>query len=130
MSNNYTQFSTLIKCENEEQQRQLLADIRNEDSDDGPACQANPDSNSNHNVWVWSDDEANIEELVRIVCDFQLAFDIQEHWSMEYAVTCSRPRLDEFGGGAVVCYRGEAQWMSSASFVMVTVQKLTSKVQE
>ena len=125
MSNNDTQFSTLIACENVEQQKALLAAIRDEGGDDEVVCGANPDSNSNHNVWVWSDDEANIEALVRIVCDFQLTFDIQEPWSMEYAVTASKPRLDEFGGGAVVCHRGEAQWMSSASFVMATMQKLT-----
>ncbi len=125
MSNNYTQFSTLIACENEEQQKSLLAAIRDEGGDDEVICGANPDSNKTHNVWVWSDDEANIEALVRIVCDFQLTFDIQEPWSMEYAVTASKPRLDEFGGGAVVCHRGEAQWMSSASFVMATMQKLT-----
>lgn len=123
MAQNFTHFSTLIECENAEQQRTLLADIIGTVH----VCEVEKQP-TGFDLWVYSNDECDLEELVRIICDHQLVNESEKPWSMEYAVTCSRPRLDEFGGGAVVCYMGEAQWMSTASFVMTTMQKVTSKV--
>ena len=128
MAQSYTHFSTIIECENAEQQRTLLADIIGTE-DDVHVCEVEKQPEG-FDLWVYSDDECDLEELVRIVCDHQLVNESDKPWSMEYAVTCSRPRLDEFGGGAVICHRGEAEWMSTASFVMQKMQEITSKVQK
>ncbi len=128
MAQNFTHFSTIIECEDAEQQRTLLADIKGTD-DDVHVCEVEKQEGS-FDLWVYSDDECDLEELIRIICDHQLVNESEKPWSMEYAVTCSRPRLDEFGGGAVVCYKGQDHWMSTASFVMKQVQELTSAVQK
>jgi hypothetical protein len=45
--------------------------------------------------------------------DLQKAFDVEEAIYFEWAATCSKPRVGEFGGGAVVVKGGEALYMST-----------------
>jgi hypothetical protein len=47
--------------------------------------------------------------------------------SFEWSGTCSKPRLDAFGGGAVVCYKGNAKWMNTATWVDKEVAKINAR---
>lgn len=121
MANCYTQFSEVIPCENEEQVEWLMGSLatavkdegcESEDSDDDgyPPCEFERDGSG---VWVHSEDGGDLEALVNVICSFQEKFSIGDPWSLAWAETCSRPRVGEFGGGAIVVYKGEAEWINT-----------------
>jgi len=120
MADNYLSFSTMIPSETEEQQKYLLERL-----DDETVCQATPDDN--WSVWVYTEEFGDVERLADIVCDFQRNFYTMaaKPWVATFAETCSKPRLDEFSGGAVVCYKGEQHWMNAGSWASEKVKELT-----
>lgn len=48
------------------------------------------------------DGNGDPEHLIQFVKRCAAAFGLTGHWGMQYANTCSRPRIDGFGGGAHV----------------------------
>ena len=59
---------------------------------------------------MYSDGECDLERLTDIICRFQEEFTKSDGWIVSYSLTCSKPKLDAFGGGAVLCYKGEAYY--------------------
>ena len=110
MANNYMQFSETIPCADDEQKRWLLTALEEEEEH---VCEHGEEEDS---IWVYSEDEANLDVLVALVCAFQEKFNIEEPWSLEYASTCSKPRIGEFGGGAVFCYKGKDEWLNTGAW--------------
>ena len=54
-------------------------------------------------LWFHDDDGAgDIEGVIRFVLRLAEEIDLSVLWGFEVAYTCSRPRLDAFGGGAHV----------------------------
>jgi hypothetical protein len=68
-------------------------------------------------LFLWDDDMPDFQMLAGIVCEYQRRFEIAEPWACEWADTCSKSRPGEFGGGALFCYRGEASWMSTSTWI-------------
>jgi hypothetical protein len=53
-------------------------------------------------LWVHDDGgQGNIDMLIPVIQDYLTKFDPKGALGFEWANTCSRPRLDAFGGGAV-----------------------------
>ena len=53
-------------------------------------------------LWISSGDYGEPEHVLAFVIRCAEAFDLQGTWGFCWANTCSRPRLDSFGGGAQV----------------------------
>jgi hypothetical protein len=68
-------------------------------------------------LWVFAEENGNPDALVHLVCKFLRQFRPQECWSLTYAITCSKPRVDEFGGGAAFVTADEVRWESSDEFI-------------
>ena len=69
-------------------------------------------------LWVHSDEGIpTLSSLVSLLRIFYLKFDIDVPFAMQWAEICDRPRLDEFGGGAVVVSKNNAKWMSTGTWV-------------
>ena len=51
-----------------------------------------------------------------ILADVQSTFTLPP-FGFEFSVSCSKPVLDEFGGGAVLLKDGEATWLSTSSWL-------------
>lgn len=51
-------------------------------------------------LWISSDGYGEPEHVVAFVFRCAAAFDLTGRWGFVWALTCSRPRLDGFGGGA------------------------------
>lgn len=71
-------------------------------------------------IWLHADESGDIERVAELVCEFQKRFAAEQPWTLEYAVWCSKPRIGEFGGGAVFCHRGEATFMNSGAWTAET----------
>lgn len=117
MANNYTQFSEMIPCETKEQQEWLMQrlgeTVETEERLQCPDCEFKADG---ENVWVYSEDSADISALADVVATFQLRFEVDEPWTLTWAETCSKPRVGQFGGGGLVVYRGKISWLNAWSW--------------
>ena len=67
-------------------------------------------------LWIHDDDHGDVEAVIRFVLRLAEELDLTGLWGFQYALTCSRPRLDAFGGGAHVIDLGARKsigWTSS-----------------
>ena len=76
-----------------------------------------------HGLWIHADVSGDVEQVIGFVLRLAEAFDLKGLWGFTYALTCSRPRLDAFGGGAHVIDLGARksigwtstqEWLASA----------------
>jgi len=125
MANHYMLFSVMGPCNSPKQADWLTRKLQEmEDNNAGPVCQFEREGD---NLWLYSEETFNPEALAAAVCEFQGRFRSQAPWSFEWAETCSKPRLDEFGGGACVCYRGKAYWFNTGRWVLQMASRLTRR---
>lgn len=97
------------------------------DSEEGKSIGSgicNVERESPAELWLYSDENAQLEVIADALCAFQEKFGLAEPVTLEWANTASRPILDSFGGGAVVCYKGEAYWMNTGSWVGQKIAEL------
>ena len=67
-------------------------------------------------LWMRDEDSGDPECLIAFVLLCAEAFDLKGLWGFEYANSCSRPRLDAYGGGAHVVDLGARKtigWVST-----------------
>jgi hypothetical protein len=114
MANNYIQFSEEIVCATEEQAKWLVEQLSKETDDGGPSCEAKLEGKKH--VWIHSEENANLEAMVDVLCEFQNCFKLREPITVSWAHTCSKPRIGEFGGGAVVVKDGKDHWIDAYSW--------------
>ena len=51
-------------------------------------------------LWFHDDGQGDVEGVIRFVLRLAKELDLTGLWGFDYANTCSRPRLEAFGGGA------------------------------
>ena len=110
MADYYTHFSCLLDVgtvENARAAHRLYTRLRQEDADrDEPLCsgfeltlQEGDDARA---LWIRDDVSGDVKQVVGFVLRLAKEFDLKGLWGFDYANTCSRPRIDAFGGGAHV----------------------------
>ena len=71
-------------------------------------------------LWIHDEDQGDVEAVIRFVLRLAEDLDLTGLWGFQYALTCSRPRLDAFGGGAHVLDLGARKsvgWTSSQEWL-------------
>ncbi len=72
-------------------------------------------------LWLHGDDgDGDVEGVIRFVLRLTEEIDLTGLWGFEFASTCSRPRLDAFGGGAHVIDLGKRKsvgWTSTHAWL-------------
>ncbi|MBU0507753.1 hypothetical protein KKH27_02805 [bacterium] len=68
------------------------------------------------------DGDGNIDAIVNAICEMQKKYHLTEPWAITWAETCPDEGL--YGGGAVVCFRGQSTTMCTSNWVAETIQKL------
>lgn len=108
MANYYTNFSCVFDVGTSENAARALG-IRGElaerlDAEEGATIgfsMAHDHQSGAGALWLWSDDGAGYpEHVIAFVLLCAEAFNLQGRWGFCWALSCSRPRLDGFGGGA------------------------------
>jgi hypothetical protein len=69
-------------------------------------------------LWIYADEGGDLDRVAHLVQKFLKAYRPTECWSLTYATTCSRPRVGEFGGGALFVTADEIKWQSAYSFIV------------
>ena len=72
------------------------------EADDGLAIgfTARPSSSDPASLWLCGDGDGEPEHVIAFALRCAEAFDLTGRWGFCWALTCSRPRIDGFGGGA------------------------------
>jgi hypothetical protein len=110
MADYFTHFSCLIDVgtsANAVRAMDLFVQLRDEDdlTDDprfGGFDLSRQDGPESSVLWIHDDDSGDVESVIVFVLRLAADLDLTGLWGFEYANTCSRPRLDAFGGGAHV----------------------------
>lgn len=68
-------------------------------------------------VWFHSDDSGDPKFVAEFVRDFLKRFRPDDCFALEYALTCSKLRLDGFGGGAAFVTAERIEWTDTAAWV-------------
>jgi len=142
MADYYTQFSSIIPCPSRTVRDQLQYRLNNCMDEFGeetpvithlgptlpgeeryPPCGVEIDGD---NIWVYSEDYGNLEAVANIVAAIQKEFEIDEAWAAEYSFSCSKPRLDGFGGGCVVVCKGVQYWLSTSDWMLAKIKEVTA----
>lgn len=84
------------------------------------------ENNGLKDFWVHSDEYGNLNNLVAVVEALINKFRKDYIFTLTFAETCSRPRVSQFGGGAVVVTAAETYWFSTYSWVEQKVKEIKS----
>ena len=122
MANYYTQFSFAITdlLPKEEAWLRERIDQENDDSfcSTLPECEFQIDRDGSRYVWIHGDTGgSDLEVLAELLQDFLRKFRPDQPIAFSWADTCSKPRLDSFGGGAVFITKEDILWMSTWSWI-------------
>ena len=124
MADYFTHFSCLLDVGSPDKAAlalTLFKELRAADQDaDDPEVAGfdlvRQDAPEGSGLWIHDDDHGVVEAVIRFVLRLAAELDLTGLWGFEYALTCSRPRLDAFGGGAHVIDLGSRKsigWTSS-----------------
>ena len=109
MADYFTHFSCLLDVGTPENAARAL-DLYNQLSEDGASEEPPSDGfllsiqpeHGGTKLWLRDDVTGDPERLIQFVIRCAAEFQLTGRWGFQYANTCSRPRLDGFGGGAHV----------------------------
>ena len=108
MANYNTQFACKLNVGSAEKVARALdlyrsfdAELNEQDGCAGFAIEAAPDSDAT-SVILTDDGQGDVENVIGFVLRCAHAFDLMGRWGFTFAHTCSRARLDGFGGGGQV----------------------------
>lgn len=109
MADYYTQFSCLLDVgtpENAARALELYTALSQENAtedppSDGFVVSIQPEHGGTV-LWMRDDGTGDPAHVLQFVRRCAVAFGLTGRWGLQYATTCSKPRVDGFGGGAHV----------------------------
>lgn len=75
-------------------------------------------------IWACSEEDGSLDTVADLVGHLQVTFGIEEPWSAGGCCSCSKPRLDEFGGYAVVVHKGKQMWMNTDTWISQKIKEI------
>jgi hypothetical protein len=106
----------------------VLAALGLAEKRDGDPCLQVVYDDKEGTVWVGSEDSGDVDYTADLVQAFLRRFNLDRVISFQWANTCSKPRLDAFGGGAVVISRRNADWLNTGTFMETAVKIETERL--
>ena len=136
MADNYLQFSESLDDLTPKEVRWLkdqlaedettgcptfLKDYQERTDDDDTDCgfqyEFREGSDARRYLWICAEEHGDAERVAHLVRKFLQQFHPDQCWSLTYATTCSKPRVGEFGGGAVFVTADAIRWQNAYEFV-------------
>jgi len=120
MANNYCESSSFLKVpEDKIEKAQVIIDrvineLENDEDGDGYCdCQAEVEKTG---VWFHGDENINPEHVAEVARALIEELEIDSKFTCSWAYSCSKPRIDEFGGGAFCIERGKpTRWINAVN---------------
>jgi len=108
MANNYLQSSSMLAIsEDQHAQAQAIIEkfMKQFDEDDDEYCgiqvELEPDG-----VWIYGEESFDVDQAACLAQMLVDELEIDEPFAFSWAYSCSKMRLDEFGGGACLVRKG------------------------
>jgi len=129
MANNYLQFSTAINELTDDEMgwwKTKIVEVDNWDCelDNGPLGIQFSLNEQRKEVWFCSEESGNMEFLANVVQEFLEAHRPNYYFTVTWACTCSKPRLDEFSGGGVLVTASDVKWFDPNDMIYAEIQKM------
>ena len=129
MADYFTHFSCLLDVGTPENAARALELYNHAPADDDGFSLSDGfllslDSEGRSQLWIRDDATGDPERVIEFVLLCAEQFDLKGLWGFEYANTCSKPRLDAFGGGAHVIDLGARKsigWISTNEWLVVAL---------
>ncbi|OWU66722.1 hypothetical protein [Marinibacterium profundimaris] len=132
MADYFTHFSCLLDVGTPEQAARAL-DLYNALSDENAAGDPPSDGfllsiqpeHGGTQLWMRDDGTGDPEHVIQFVKRCAKEFGLTGLWGMQYANTCSKPRVDGFGGGAHVLdlANGETvDWINTDCWLSIVLE--------
>ena len=132
MADYFTHFSCLLDVGTLDKATRALAlfqSLREADQDaDDPEVAGftvvRQDAPEDSTLWIHDDEHGDVEAVIRFVLRLAEELALTGLWGFQYALTCSRPRLDAFGGGAHVIDLGARKsigWISTQEWLVAAL---------
>jgi len=121
MADYYTQLSFVVKCTPEDRDSLLeMVEAENEKREEVGDCSlgANFDVDE-EGVWIHDEDGyVEVEGVADVLQQWLILTDETDlPIAFEWANTCSKPRLDAFGGGAALIRKEGVEFLSTSSWI-------------
>ena len=128
MADYFTHFSCLLDVGIPDKAARALALFQeqraaDQDADDSAVAGftlVHQDAPEGSSLWIHGDEHGDVEAVIRFVLRLAEDLDLTGLWGFQYALTCSRPRLDAYGGGAHAIDLGARKsigWTSSQEWL-------------
>lgn len=122
MANNYCQYSAaLVLPKGREEEAVKIATRVAEEMEKEDYCGTDWAVEGTEQPYVWfsAEESGNVEHAEQIAKAVIEEMKLDKPFVLSWANTCSKPRLDEFGGGAFVVQRGrDTVWVDATSEAM------------
>ena len=100
--------------EDEEAEAQWCRDRGIEYVDEWPGVQWTLEGKG---IWFYTEEYGNVDILANLIQSFFEKFRPSATMGITWSETCSKPRLSEFGGGAVFITAKGQKWMNTHNFI-------------
>ena len=128
MADYFTHFSCIIDVGTADKAARALAlfqDLRAAEQEaDEPEFAgltlSRQDAPEGSTLWIHDDEHGDVEAVIRFVLRLAEDLYLTGLWGFQYGLSCSRPRLDAFGGGAHVIDLGARKtigWTSTQEWL-------------
>tara|TARA_B100000497_G_C7623662_1_gene374753 strand:+ start:406 stop:831 length:426 start_codon:yes stop_codon:yes gene_type:complete len=127
MANNYTSFSFQVKCPSKEAANTLEDSLASamESADDDRWLSLDHAEAEDDTVWIASEEGTDLEFLADVLQDYLQHNDPEGSIGFTWAETCSKLRVDEFGGGAVFITHDNQVWLNTHHWLHIQESKRT-----
>lgn len=99
-------------------------DMADYDPDDGDGAGFEYEFHEGHeptewgrHLWLHAIECTELDRLAHLIRKFLMEFRPNDVWSLTYATYCSKPRVGEFGGGALFVTAADVKWNNAYNFV-------------
>jgi len=107
MANYYTQTSFTV----EDPSGSLNKMLQSKEEDGGLDFQWESEAG---NIWFFMEESGDVDELADLLQRWLVAENSDQVIRFGWANTCSKPRLESFGGGCCVVTRTKQRWMTTS----------------
>lgn len=94
--------------------------------ENGEICQDFSVDDTKREVWFCAEESGNVEAVANVVQRFLKELQPHGCFGLEYAFTCSRPIIGEFGGGAIFVTATTNCWMNTGQWVARNADRFDS----
>jgi hypothetical protein len=80
-----------------------------------------------HSLWFYSESDGNAEHVALFAQEFLKRFRPENYFTLTWAMTCSKPHIGEFSGGAVFVTATEILWNGAYTWLTEKIVDFTDR---